>query len=178
MTATLNYTKSLIKSIGKLARVKSLFSHFHLDQKICSRIIALGIRSRPRKYRLSSWGRDHFYKIYSIVSESQKTIPFNKTQSRAVDKCILCSLPRHAPKHHQMKQSHNYNGLLINCISVTNKTECIQAEITEANATLSALTETWRKEDDDITALQLFPSWYKYISIPRKVRSGGGLALI
>ena len=123
-------------------------------------------------------GRDHFYKIYSIVSESQKTISFNKTQSRTVDKCILCSLPKHAPKHHQMKQSHNYNGFLINCRSVTNKTDCIQAEIAEANVALCALIETWIKEDDDITPLQLCPSRYKCISIPRKVRSGGGLALI
>ena len=172
------YTTSFIKSIGRPAKVKYLFSHFHLDQQICSRIIALGIKSKPRKYRLSRGGRDHFYKIYSIVSESWKTIPFNKMQSRTVDKCILHSLPRHAPKHHQMKQSHNYNGLLINCRSVANKIECIQAEIAEANAVLYALTETWIKEDDDITPLQLCPSGYKCISIPRKVRSGGGLALI
>ena len=139
MTTTLNYTTSFIKSIGKLAKVKSLFSYFHLDQPICSRIIALGIRWKPRKYRWSRGGRDHFYKIYSIVSESQKTIPFNKTQSRTVEKCILCSLPKHTPKHHQMKQSHNYNGLPINCRSVTNKTECIQVEIAEANVALCAL---------------------------------------
>ena len=77
-----------------------------------------------------------------------------------------------------MKWGHNYNGIIINCRSVNNKTECIQAEITEANATLCALTETWIKDDDDITPLQLCPSGYKCISIPRKVRSGGGLALI
>ena len=77
-----------------------------------------------------------------------------------------------------MKQSYSYNGLLINCRSATNKTECIQAEIVEANVVLCALTETWIKEDDDITPLQLCPSWYKCISIPREVRSGGGLALI
>ena len=178
MTATLNYTTSFIISIEKHTKVKPLFSHFHLDQQICTRIIALGIRSKPRKYRLSRGERDHFYKIYSIVCESQKTIPFNKTQSRTVDKCILHTLSRHAPKHHQMKQSHNYNGLLINCRSVTSKTGCIQAEIAEANAALCALTETWIKEDDDITPLQLWPRGYKCISIPRKGRSGGGLALI
>ena len=87
-------------------------------------------------------------------------------------------MPRHVPEHHQMKQSHNYNGLLINCRSFTNKTECIQAEITEANAALCALTETLIKEDDDLTPLPLCPSGYKYVSVPRKVRSGGGLALI
>ena len=178
MTATLNYTTSFITSIGKPAKVKSFFSYFHLDQQICIRIIALGIRSISRKYRLSRGGRDHFHKIYSIVSESQKTIPFNKTQSRTVDKYILCSLPKHAPKHHQMKQSHSYNRLLINCRSVTNKTECIQAEIAEAHAALCALTENWIKADDDITPLQLYPSGYKCILLPRKVRSGGGLALI
>ena len=77
-----------------------------------------------------------------------------------------------------MKQSHSYNGLLVNCRSAANKTKCIQAEITEANAALCALTETWIKEKDDITPLQLCSSGYKCISIPRKVRSGGGLALM
>ena len=178
MTKIFNYTASSIKSIGELAKVKSLFSYFHLDQPICSRIIALGIRSRPRKYRRSRGGRDHFHKIFSIVTESQKTSPFNKTPLRTVDKSILCSLPKHVPEHHQKKQSHSYNGLLVNCRSAANKTECIQAEITEANAALCALTETWIKEEDDITPLQLCPSGYKCISIPRKVRSGGGLALI
>ena len=178
MTITFNYTTSFIKSIGELAKVKSLFSYFHLDQPIHSRIIALGIRSRPRKYKISRGGRDHFYKIFSIVSESWKTSPFNKTQLRTVDKCILHSLPKYAPEHHQMKQSHSYNGLLVNCRSAANKTECIQAEITEANAALCALTETWIKKEDDITLLQLCPSGYKCISIPRNVRSGGGLALI
>ena len=106
-------------------------------------------------------GRDHFYKIYSIVSESRKTIFLNKTQSRTVDNCILCSLPKHAPEHDHKKQSHNYNGLLINCRSATNKTECIQIEIAEANVALCALTETWIKEHDDITPLQLCISRYK-----------------
>ena len=87
-------------------------------------------------------------------------------------------MPRHAPEHHHMKQSHNYNRLLSNYRSVTNKTECIQAEIVEANAVSYASIQTWIKEDDDITPLQLCPSGYKCISIPRKVRSGGGLALI
>ena len=77
-----------------------------------------------------------------------------------------------------MKQGHNYNGMLINCRLVSNKTECIQAEIAEANATLCVLTETWIKEEDDIAPLQLCPSGYKCISIPKKGRSGGGLALI
>ena len=178
MTITLNFTTSFIKSVGELITVKSLFSCFHLDQQICSRIIALGIRSKPTKYRRSRGGRNHFYKILSIVSESWKTTPFNKTQLRTVDTCILHSLAKHAPEHHQMKQSHSHNGLLINCRSAANKTECIQAEITEANAALCALIETWIKGEDDITPLQLCPSGYKCISIPRKARSGGGLALI
>ena len=95
-----------------------------------------------------------------------------------MEKCILHSLPKHAPEHHQMKQSHSYIGLLVNCRLAANKIEHIQAEITEANGALCALTETSIKEEDDITALQLCPSGYKCISIPRKVRSGGRLALI
>ena len=178
MAITFNYTISFIKSIGELAKVKPLFSCFHLDQPICSRIITLGIRSRPRKYRISRGGRDHFHKILSIVSASQKTPSLNKIQFRTVGKCFLHPLPKYTLEHLQMKQSHSYNGLLVNCRSVTNKIEYIQAEITEANVALCALTETWIKEEDDTTSLQLCPSGYKCISIPRKVRSGGGLALI
>ena len=77
-----------------------------------------------------------------------------------MNKCILRSLPKHAPEHHQMKQSHSYNGLLVNCRSAGNKIEYIQAEITEANVALCALTQTWIKEEDDITPLQLCPSGY------------------
>ena len=40
-----------------------------------------------------------------------------------------------------MKQSHSYNGLLVNCRSAANKIEYIQAEITEANAELCPLTD-------------------------------------
>ena len=130
------------------------------------------------KYRRSRGGRDHFHKILSIVSASWKTPSLNKIQFRTVGKCFLCPLPKYTPEHLQMKQSHSYYGLLVNCRSVTNKIEYIQAEITEANAALCALTETWIKEEDDTRPLQLCPSGYKCISIPRKVRSGGGLALI
>ena len=98
-------------------------------------------------------GKEHFHKIYSIVSESQKTIPFNRALSRTIDQCMLCILPKNATKYHQAKQGHNCNGMLINCRLVTNKTECIQAEITEVNAALCALTETWIKENDDIIPL-------------------------
>ena len=70
--------------LGKLAKVKPLFPYFHLDQQIHSRIIALGIRSRPRKYRRSRGGSDHFYKILSIVSVHWKSSPLNKTQLRTV----------------------------------------------------------------------------------------------
>ena len=178
MANALNYTASFIKSIRKLAKVKPLFPYFYLDQQIHSRIIALGIRSRPRKYRRSRGGSNHFYKILSIVSVYRRSLPLNKTQLRTVNNHLLCSLPKHAPEHHQRRQSHSYNGLLINCRSVANKIETIQAEITEANASLCALTETWIKEEDDITPLHLCPSGYKCISIPRKARSGGGLALI
>ena len=113
MANSLNYTASFIKSSGKLARVKPLFPYYHLDLQTRSRIIALGIRSRPRKYRRSRGGSNHFYKILSIISLHRKPLPLNKTQLRIVNNHLLCSLPRHAPEHHQWTQSYSYNGLLI-----------------------------------------------------------------
>ena len=125
MTIALSYTSSFIKSIGNLAKSKSLFPCFHLDQLTWSRIITLGIISKPRKYRWSREEKEHFHKIYTIVSEIQKTIPFNKALSRTIDQCMIHSLTKHAAKYHQMKQGHIYNGMLINCRLLTHKTEYI-----------------------------------------------------
>ena len=40
------------------------------------------------------------------------------------------------------------------------------------------LTETWIKEDDNITPARLCPKGYKSLSIPRLVRTGGGTAMV
>ena len=41
-----------------------------------------------------------------------------------------------------------------------------------------ALTETWIREGDDTTAIQLCPDGYSSVSIPREGRMGGGIAIV
>ena len=43
---------------------------------------------------------------------------------------------------------------------------------------ICALTETWLKEGDEITPNQLCLNGYSIASVPRVIRTGGGMALI
>ena len=48
----------------------------------------------------------------------------------------------------------------------------------EHNLDVCALTETWIREGDDTTAIQLCPDGYSSVSIPREGRIGGGIAIV
>ena len=48
----------------------------------------------------------------------------------------------------------------------------------EHNLDVCTLTETWIKEGDDTTAIQLCPDGYSSVSIPREGRIGGGIAIV
>ena len=67
-----------------------------------------------------------------------------------------------------------HNKLLINCQQVSN----LKVEISNNNIDLFALTETWIREDDTITPLEICPIGYKSISIPRHNQQGGGVAIV
>ena len=88
------------------------------------------------------------------------------TRQRTIDYSIQCSLPIYQRAQHKI--SFKCNGTLINCQSVTDKTQDIQLEITENILGIYAFTKTWIKEGKDITSLELCPSGYKAISIPWK----------
>ena len=49
----------------------------------------------------------------------------------------------------------------MNCRSVKNKTQEIQVELTSNNLDVCVLTETWIKEDDNITDTRQCPKGYK-----------------
>ena len=66
---------------------------------------------------------------------------------------------------------------LVNCQSV-NKTADLQHNLSENNFTLCALTETWIRQDDNVTLVQLCPPGVKVISISRKDKTGGGIAVV
>ena len=70
------------------------------------------------------------------------------------------------------------SGALMNCRSVTNKTQEIQVELTNNNLDVCLLTEIWIKEDDNITPTRLSPKGYNSLSISRLDRTGGGIAVV
>ena len=50
--------------------------------------------------------------------------------------------------------------------------------ILEQDPDICCLTETWLNADDPVTIGELCPNGYKLISIPRKDRRGGGVAVV
>ena len=72
-TNTITYSSNDLKKIGNLARTKSNYSAFSLETSTRSWIIALGIRSQPRKYRQSRGGKKLFHRIHTIVSNNHDT---------------------------------------------------------------------------------------------------------
>ena len=67
---------------------------------------------------------------------------------------------------------------LVNCQSVVSKTADFQCDLMENNFTLCALTKTWIRQEHDVTLVQLCPPGLKAISISRKDRTGGGIAVV
>ena len=70
------------------------------------------------------------------------------------------------------------SGALINCGSVTNETQEIQVELMTNNLDVCVLTETWIKEDDNVTPVRLCPNGYKSLPISRLHRTGGGITIV
>ena len=66
----------------------------------------------------------------------------------------------------------------VNCRLIINKPADLKVEISNKSTDLCALTETWIKEDDMTTPLELCPPRCKSISIPCHNQMGGGLAII
>ena len=58
------------------------------------------------------------------------------------------------------------------------KTEDIQMGLMQNNLDVYDLTETWIKEDYNLTVHQICPSWYKSLSVPRKDRTEGGITVV
>ena len=62
--------------------------------------------------------------------------------------------------------------------SIVNKTADFKVELIEHNLDVCALAETWIKEGDNTTAIQLCPDGYSSMSIPRAGRIGMGIAIV
>ena len=62
----------------------------------------------------------------------------------------------------------------INCCSIVNKAADFKMDLHTQNVDICALTETWLKEDDAITPMEMCPAGYASLSVPQTDRSGGG----
>ena len=62
--------------------------------------------------------------------------------------------------------------------SIVNKTADLKAKILDNNTDIYALTETWIKQDDNITVVNMCPAEYSAISLPGPDGFGGGIAII
>ena len=141
-------------------------SSFHLEHTARSKIMTSGIRSQPRPYRRFRGGKDHFQQIHTIISTSRK-LESPVIMQRAIDHGMLQLLPIQESSQHHNRTGYNYKCALVNCQLVINKMQTIQLEIENEDIALWALTETWIKEDDNLTPLHICPNKYKLVSIPR-----------
>ena len=75
-------------------------------------------------------------------------------------------------------QELNLTVATINCESSSKKADNIADYILEQDLDICCLTETWLNSDDTVTIGELCPNGYEIISVPRKDRRGGGVAVI
>ena len=76
------------------------------------------------------------------------------------------------------KKAIDHRCATVNCRSIVNKTSDFKVEFMEHYLEVCALTETWIREGDDTTAIQLCPDGYSSVSIPREGRIGEGIVVV
>ena len=86
---------------------------------------------------------------------------------RTIDHGMLQTLPIQESAQHHNRTGYKYNCALVSCWSVINKMQTLQLEKENKDIALCALTETWTKEDNNVTPLHICPNGYKLVSIPR-----------
>ena len=160
------YSANYLKTIRKLAQSTSNFTLFALDTSMRSKVIALSIRKKCEKkpYRRSRGGQNLFHQIHTLLTSSRHQQPTGNLHSPpTINKANLktIQLVNNTPG-----QTKNLQCATINCRSIINKSADLKVEISNNNIDLCALTETWIREDDTITPLELCPPGYKSTSIP------------
>lgn len=87
----------------------------------------------------------------------------------------------HAPASVVNTNSHAGDYLhvnLLNARSVVNKTAEIHDHVLDQHCDILAITETWMRPDDPVTATELTPSGYSFHHVPRVNRQGGGVGVL
>ena len=136
-----------------------------------------------KKYRGSRAGCRLFHHIYTWVNQvGHQATNLSTDQYRHQLTRMACNATNWSNLKSIDLRSHNNSSLircaLVNCRSAVNKTSEIKLQIVQSHLELFALTETWIRDDDNLTETQICSPGYKAVPIPHPGRTGGGIALI
>ena len=126
------YSLESLKKIRSLAKTKCNYHSFCINTLTRAWIIALGIRSRPAKYRRNRAGKDLSYCITSVINRGHwcatDTLP--STPFQAINRNnIITIITKDNSSHSTCADHADVQGALINCKSIVNKTQDIQLEL-------------------------------------------------
>ena len=179
MLTCITYTSSFLRSIKRYVITAQNYHLTSLDNMTRSGIITLGIRKLwdGKKYQMSRGGVRIHRKIKTIVTEVENRCMLVKPARQLDLTSIITTLLEGKLVRMETKESI-IKCALVNCWSVVNKTADFQHDLIENNFNLCALTETWIRQDDHVTSVQLCAPGFKVISMPRKDKTGGGIAVV
>ena len=168
---SLKYNLDVLHEIGQCAKSEANYQLFSLKYVLRMKIIGMDIRKRGQLYRSSRAGKRLHYRISPIVNIPRLHRPRNKffAQRNHVKIIPIVNM--------QHKKTLDCRCATVNCCSIVNKTSEFKVELTDHKLDICALTETWIREGDVTTAVQLCPEGYLAVSIPREGRIGGGIAI-
>ena len=169
---SLKYSFDVLRGIGQCAKLEANHHLFSLKYELRMKIIGMDIRKSARLYRSSRAGKRLCHRISSLVNKPRLYRPRNQ-----------CSAQRNYVKitptvNMQCNKTFDCRCATVNCHSVVNKTSDFKVELIDHKLDICALTETWIREGDVTTAVQLCPEGYSAVSIPREGRTGGGIAVV
>ena len=176
-TNTFKYDSNKFKAIGKSSKIVKNYSSFCLEPVIRRKIIELGIWLHHQPYRRSRGTRNLFHRICTIIIEAeQRKQYYDQINSRTTtgNIAIVCQPDNAFSKN----DTDSYNCTLENCHSIVNKTADLRARILDNNIDLCALTDTWVKQDDNITVVNMCPAGNSAVSLPWPHHFEGGIAII
>ena len=179
MSTCITYTSRFLRGIKRYITTAQKYHLTYLDNMTRSGIITLGIRKYwdEKKYQRSKGGARIHIKIKTMVTEVENRCMLAKP-ARQLDLTSIITIFLEGNLARMETKESIIKYALVNCQSVVNKTADIQQDLTENNFTLCALTETWIRQDDGVTPVQLCPPGFKVISISRNDKTGGGIAVV
>ena len=168
----LKYDLDLLRDIGHSVKLEENYHMFSLRYELRMKIIDLDIRKKARLYRRSRAGKRLHHRIVTLLTKLRLHRPRNRSLVQGNNVILPSTVNR------LCKRTIYYRHATVNCSSIVNKTSDFKVELMEHNLDVCALTETWIREGDDTTTIQLCPDGYSSVSIPRDGRIGGGIAIV